>query len=243
MKPSLMLLLLGACLLPPLALAAEQPARNWSDEAELSYVKSGGNSTLETLAVKNLFKLKHTERWRSSLKLAALNGKSEGTRTSENYTAELRTDYDLTSRLYTLAIAGWYKDTFSGLDGRYYLGPGLGYRLLTGPANILNAEAGLNYTKEKHTDGTTNDFMSGRLFAVYEYHFSEKNKFSQSVEYLYDFSDSKNYNVNTETALTSALNSYWSLKASYTIKYDNQPVPDTLQKKDTLLAMALVLNI
>ncbi|HSH13523.1 MAG TPA: DUF481 domain-containing protein [Desulfurivibrionaceae bacterium] len=239
---TLLPLLIGA--MPAPGRAEEQaPARNWSDEAEFSYVKSGGNSRLETLSFKNLFTLKHHEKWQSSLKLASLNGKSDGSRNSESYKSELRTDYALSERLYTLAIAGWLKDNYSGIDSRYNLGPGLGYKWLAGPGHLLNSEAGLEYVMEKNTDATENDFLRGRLFALYEYRFSQKNKFSQALEYLYDFDDSRNYNLNTLTAVTSALNSHWSLKAGYEIKYDNRPVPATLEKKETVLTMALVLNL
>jgi putative salt-induced outer membrane protein YdiY len=33
-----------------------------------------------------------------------------------------------------------------------------------------------------------------------------------------------------------------SLKASYVIKYDNQPIPETLEETDTILAVTLVVN-
>ncbi|MBN1841534.1 MAG: DUF481 domain-containing protein [Deltaproteobacteria bacterium] len=86
------------------------------------------------------------------------------------------------------------------------------------------------------------DYLGGRAAARYEYAFTEKSKFSQSLEFLYDFDDSDNYNVNSETALISALSDYLSLKASYVIKYDHQPVPSTLEDTDTILAVTLVVN-
>ncbi len=237
--------ILLVCLLSSSVLAAEteDTPRSWADEAELSYVKGSGNSALETLSAKNLFTLIHSDKWKSFLKASALNGKSDGERTTESYTAELRSDYAFSKRLYTLLLTGWLKDNFAGIDARSYVGLGLVYKVLNGPKHFISTEAGGDYVKEEYTDDTQSDFLRGRLFALYEYRFSKKNKFSQSVEYLYDFDDSKNYNVNTETALISSLNDYWSMKASYAVKYDNRPVPATLEKKDAILSMALVLNI
>lgn len=117
------------------------------------------------------------------------------------------------------------------------------YRLLTGPKHLLVGEAGLNYVKEEYTDNTDKEYLGGRAFVRYEYAFTEKNKFSQSLEFLYDFDDGENYNVNSETALISALNDYLSLKASYLVKYNSQPVPETLKEIDTILGIALVVNI
>jgi putative salt-induced outer membrane protein len=48
--------------------------------------------------------------------------------------------------------------------------------------------------------------------------------------------------LNSETAVLSSLSDYFSLKTSYVIKYDNEPVPKTLDDTDTILAVALVVN-
>lgn len=104
------------------------------------------------------------------------------------------------------------------------------------------SELGPNYVKEKYTDGTDEDYLEGRAFGQYQYAFTEKNRFSQSLEFLYDFEDSENYRVNSETALISALSDYLSLKASYEIKHDNKPVPSTLEETDTILSVTLVVN-
>ena len=223
----------------PLAQAEE---KNWSDQAELSYVKTSGNSDLSTLSLKNELKAKFTDRLSSTWKLGALSGQNSGVRTAEKFYTELRGDYLFTERIYSYLNLGWEKDSFAGIDRRIYTGPGGGYKFLLGPKHILNGEVGLNYVNEKYTDDTTNDFLSGRLFGKYEFAFNETNKFSQSLEYLHDFESSKHYKVNSETAVTSALNSRFSLKVSYTVNYDHQPVPETLDHTDTTLATALVAN-
>jgi putative salt-induced outer membrane protein len=48
--------------------------------------------------------------------------------------------------------------------------------------------------------------------------------------------------VISETALISALSDYLSLKTSYVVKYNNQPVPATLEETDTILSVTLVVN-
>ncbi|MBW2330841.1 MAG: DUF481 domain-containing protein [Deltaproteobacteria bacterium] len=217
--------------------------KKWSDEAELSFVDTGGNTDVTTLSAKNLLKYKFTEKLHAGWKLGALYGESDDEKNAESYFTELRLDYLFTERFYSYATGRWMKDEFAGIDSRYYLGPGAGYQFLNGPKHFLVSEAGLNYVKEEYTDNTDKDYFGGRAFAKYEYAFTEKNKFSQSVELLYDFDDSENYNVNSETALISALSDYLSLKASYVIKYDNQPVPETLEETDTVLGVTLVVNL
>jgi putative salt-induced outer membrane protein len=216
--------------------------KKWADEGELSFVDTGGNTDVVSLSAKNLLKYTFSEELKGAWKLSALYGESEGVKNAERYATELRLDYLLTDQLFSALIAGWLKDEFAGIESRYYLGPAIGYKFLNGPRHFLVSEVGLNYVKEEYTDGTEKDYPEGRAFGQYQYAFTEKNRFSQSLEFLYDFEDSDNYRVNSETALISALSDYLSLKASYEIKYDNKPVPSTLEETETILSMTLVVN-
>jgi putative salt-induced outer membrane protein len=217
--------------------------KNWGNEAELSCVKSAGNSQVTTFAGKNTLTVKQGRRLVYTWEVGALYGESEGQRNSERYLTTLRGDYLFTERIYISLLGGWEKDSFTGIDDRCYVGPVGGYKLLTGPKHLLAVEAGADYTEEEYTDNTDSDFMRGRFFTKYQYLFTEKNRFLQSVESLHDFTESGNYDVNTITSITSAITDELSLKASYRVSYDNNPVPDTLNDTDTLLVVALVINI
>ena len=221
---------------------AHAEEKRWSDEAELSFVDTGGNSDVVSLSAKNLLKYKFTNKLAGSWKVGTLYGESDGEKNAERYFTELRLDYAFTNRLYTFGIGGWLKDEFAGFDTRYYVGPGIGYKFLAGPKHLLVGEAGANYAREEYTDNTDQDYLEGRVFGKYEYAFTEKNRFSQSLEFLYNFDDSDNYKVNSVTALISALNSHLALKASYEVQYNNQPVPETLKETDTILGMTLVVD-
>lgn len=214
---------------------------NWSDEAELSFVDTGGNTEVTTLAAKNLLKIPFSERFFGSWKLQALYGKSDGIKNAESYSTELRGDYAWTARVYHFVSAGWLQDEFSGIDNRYIYGVGSGYKLLDGPKHLLIGEAGLTYTAEDHTDGSNSDYLGGRLFGQYDYKFTDANKFTQSVEFFPDFDDTKNWLLNSETALIAALNSHFSMKTSFLLKYDNQPTQG-LDKTDRIVSVALVAN-
>jgi len=201
--------------------------KKWTDQAELSFVDTGGNTDVTSLSAKNLLKYEFSDELQVAWKLGILYGESDGEKNAESYLSDLRLDYLFTKHLYSFVNAGWSKDKFAGIDSRYYAGPGAGYKFFTGPRHFFLAEI---------------RYLGGRAFAEYEYAFTDKNKFSQSVEYLHDFDDSNNYNVNSETALISALSDYLSLKTSYVVKYDNQPVPSTLKETDTILSVTLVVN-
>ncbi len=135
------------------------------------------------------------------------------------------------------------QDEFAGIDERLYLGPTLGYKFIIGPKHFLNAEAGLEYVTENYTNNTDDNFMRRRALGLYEFLLSEKSKVTQSIEYLYDFDNSDNYNINTVTALITSLSDTFSIKTSYEIHYDNEPVPGSLDETDTILSVALLVNI
>lgn len=215
--------------------------KGWRDEAELSFIDTSGNTDVTTLSAKNTLIVPLSDRMTGTWKLGALYGRSQGVRNAESYFTELRGDYSFSEQYYSFANAGWFKDTFAGIDARYYVGAGLGYKVLAGPAHFLLGEAGVTGTREETTDGRDRDFLGARLFGKYEYRFTEKNRFSQSLEVLFDFDELDNWNVVSETALVSSLTGSLSLKASYVVKYDNEPVPG-LKDTDAVLAVALVAN-
>lgn len=219
---------------------AHAEEKKWTNEGELSFVKTGGNSDVSTFSLKNLLKYKFSEIFEGGWKVSALNSESNGVRSSEKYASELRGDYTFSTHFYAGVAAGWLKDKFSGMDARYYAGPVVGYKFLVGPTHFLKSEAGLDYVKEEYTDNTKSEFLRGRIFAEYEHRFTEVNKFVQSVEYLHSFDDSDNYNMNSVTAIVTVLNSNFSLKTSYEVRYDNKPVPATLDDTDTILGASLI---
>jgi putative salt-induced outer membrane protein len=218
---------------------AEEKA--WSEQAEVAFVDTGGNTDVTTLSAKSTLKYLFSERLSGTWKFLSLYGKSDGESSAENYSTEFRVDFLCTKKLYSFVNAGWLKDRFGGIDSRYYLDAGAGYKFLLGPKHFLLGEISPNYTIEEYTDGGDSEYLGVRAFSQYEYVFGGKNKFTQSLEYLADLSDSQNWRLNSETAVISALNSFLSLKSSYVVKYDNQPFED-LDDTDTILGVSLIVN-
>ncbi len=229
--------------------AVQAKDNKWSNETEFSFVDTGGNTDVLTLSLKNLLKYKFAENINGAWRLGALFGETNGEKNSERFNTDVRGDYFINKALYAALLAGWLQDEFAGLDARYYFGPALGYKFIDGPEHSLSAEAGVDYVKENYTssDPDSNDYARGRALGLYEYAFNPKNKLSQSLEYLHDFSESDNYSVNSVTALISSMSDVLSLKFSYEVAYDNEPAldpstGDKLEDTDTILSATLVVN-
>ena len=238
-----MALCIGLAVIASSSFAEERKEKKaLSDEGELSYVKTDGNTEISTLSAKNLLKYQFNAQLLGSWKVGAVNAKTSHVKTAESYFTDLKLDYQNTLRLYSFVNAGWQQNRFAGVDEHVYGGLGAGYKFLDGPANFLIGELGVMYVADKYTDSTKKDYPGGRAFAKYTYAFTEKNRFSQSLEYLDDFNKSDKYFVNSETAVISALSGIFSLKAAYLVNYSNEPVPATLKKKDSMTTVALVAN-
>jgi putative salt-induced outer membrane protein len=222
--------------------AESAPKRRLRNQAELSFVNTGGNTEVTTLSLKNALGYGFTERLSGTWRINILYGESDGDKNAERYATEFRLDYALSERVYAFGNADWRRDRFAGLDDRYVAGLGGGYRILPGPRHFLDGEIGFTHVADRYTTGARQDFPSGRAFGRYAFAFTERSRFSQTVEFLYDFEDPENFNINTEAAVTAALNSYLSLKMSYTVRYDNVPVPADLERTDTAISAALVFN-
>jgi putative salt-induced outer membrane protein YdiY len=240
---------------PALAETETTDKKVWKDELELSYVLTGGNTRVQTFHAKNNLEYRFTERLTGKWMFDLLYGEDGGEQNAGRYRTELRADFALLERLFTYGLGGLSKDTFADIDGRYYVGAGLGYAVLAGPTHTLVAEAGLNYNRERYTrsipdptpppaylPATHEDFVMGRLFGKYVLAFTDRSNFTQSLEYFPNLKETIDYILISETALTAAVNSYLSLKTSYTLKYDQEPA-GTAGRTDTIVGAAVVVTL
>lgn len=224
------------------ALTSTLAADPWTDQAELSFVDTGGNTETKSLSAKNTLKGPLSERLAFTWSLSGLLAETDDVTTAEQYMTELRFDYAISERFYGFGLGKWKQDEPAGLEDRITLGLGGGYKILTGPVHELSGEAGLNQVTEEFTNGTDDDYTSARLFAGYTWNLAESSKFTQTVEYLSDLDESNNYQTNAETAFISTVSELLSLKTSYDLQYDNQP-PAGFEKTDTRLGVTLVVNL
>jgi len=220
---------------------ARAEEKKWSDVAEFSYVNTGGNTDVESLLFNNVLKYIPSEKVKGIWTVNALSAETDKVKTAQKYATVLRGDYKVSAGAYSYAEAGWMKDRFSGIEDRYTAGLGLGYAVLRTSRQQLDTEAGVTYTDETYTNNKDDNFAGGRLFAKYAYLFTDKNSFSQSAEHLHNFDNSDDYRLNAETAFIAALNGFLSLKTSYLVQKDNEPVPGS-KDTDTRLAVTLVAN-
>ncbi len=144
-------------------------AKNFSDETELAYLDTAGNTDVVVFSAKNSIQYAFSRYVELVWKVSGRYGKSSGVKNVERYNTELRINYLFAEKLYSSVISKWATDEFAGIDWQYYIGPALGYHFIEGPAHFLSMEAGVNYTVVDYTDDTVDRSFEGRAFTGYEY--------------------------------------------------------------------------
>jgi putative salt-induced outer membrane protein len=237
MKRSCALLLFLA--LAP-ALRAQEPAKPWKETAQLTLLNANGNTKSSTLGFDNAFSWTGA-RWGAEQTAGALNTKSNGQRTAEQYNAGEKVHYKLSDRNYVFEKYRWDRDTLAGFAHRHDASVGGGRAWVQTGKDDLLGEIGAGYLNERLVRGGRNEFVSGRAFAKYSRALSETASFSQNAEYLHNFEHGRDYRLTTQTALSASLSEHFSLKLSYEWKLRNRP-PAGFAKSDTLTSVAVIVN-
>lgn len=269
-------LLLAVFFVP--VLAEEDAARPWTNSTEFGLINASGNSEASSFAFGNKFAYKWSNA-EFNFDMGALRNSSKTSSrsnlggalvvdvtdetTAENYFLDTKYKRTISDQLYWYAGLGWDRDRFAGIDSRFRGGGGLGYVVFKTDLHSLVTELGFDYTDEKHVAGTKDDhlkFGGLRGFAAYKRKVGASSQFDASLEVLENLKDTGDMRAIGIVSLTATMTTHMALKASFTMKYDGDPVvevlsdpastpelpiPDVLYEfdnLDTILSASLVVN-
>jgi putative salt-induced outer membrane protein len=228
--------LLFICVLAQPAFSATK--EGFKNESEAGVVISSGNSSSESLS----FKQNNSYGWDKNafaLKGAYLRTESAKVLSAKKWDSSLRYDRELSERFGVFAAQGLEADKFAGYRQRYNSDLGGKYQIVKEEKKWdWLAEAGYRYSRERLTNGSSLRKSEGRLYTEVLRIWSEPVSSKLWLEYLPSFSDSRDWLLNAELSLSVLLSSFFSLKSSYLVKYDN--VPAAAAKSDRTFLTALV---
>jgi putative salt-induced outer membrane protein len=181
---------------------------------------------------------------------------SSGTKVSvENYQGKARYDRFLGAELAAFLSATARRDRFQGLDLRLNVDPGVAYYFLDTANHQFWGELGydLQFDVRRQdaldvaaAQGTPLDKTatrhSGRVFAGYANAINEAVAFKAGVEYIQSVTEAKSYRVNGDASLTSKIGGKFSLATTFSLKYDNNPLPK-VRPTDTTTSVSLVYQL
>ncbi len=233
-KNSLSIAILTAvCLTPGIASA------DWKGEAELGYVKTGGNTDTASLNAKAKAE-QELDKWRNILTIEALNNSTDGLTTAERYFASGQSNYKITERGYFFGFLGYEGDRFSGYDYRATANIGYGHRVVQNDKVTLDLEVapGARQSKIKTPDETENEFtVRGALKLLWNV--SKTAKFTEDLTTEIGDTDKGGTVTRSVTALTAQVAGNLHTKISYTLRHSSV-VPLGKKKVDDEVAIALL---
>jgi putative salt-induced outer membrane protein len=210
----------------------------FTNESEVSVIVSGGNTETQVYNGKttNTYtKTKNTITFGGHY----MYGTSFDTENARNW--DLNTKYQRSLKKKLAAFLGVIVegDEFAGIERRTNLDAGGAYTLFEEDKTKVYTELGYRYRKEKSISGTTLSQSQGRLFISGKK--ATKKNFSAKmwVEYLPNFTDSDDWQLNFEPSLQFNFYSNLALKWGYMGRYDNEPVLGN-KKFDFLYTTSLI---
>lgn len=193
-------------------------------QASLGFVNVSGNTEITTLNVGEKVIWTMTPVILTQT-FSTIYGKTDGETSASTWTGNVRMDYALSERVSLFVLGGYERNRFAGISSRFEETAGVGFRVLKGPRDILETEAGISFIQERTTTDLDDTFSAGRAAALFKHYFNKSSYFQQTAEALPNLEDSDDLRLNSETSLIAPLSGNIALKLAYAIRFDNQPQP------------------
>ena len=212
-------------------------AQDWSGNAELGFVQTGGNTDTSSLNVKGKA-IDDGDDWRSTAEAGALQSKDTGAVTSEKYNFSIQEDWKGLSAGYLFARIAYEQDKFGGYNSRTSETVGYGFDILKSDDKQWNAELGAGARQTEDVAGTKVSDTVMRASTVFNWKISEVATFSQELK---TEGGKEGYITSSNTALTNQVAGNLSSKVSYAVQ-NNSKAPLGTKASDTILSASLVFS-
>lgn len=212
----------------------------FNNESEFALVKTGGNAEVQTTNAKTI----NVYKWKlNQLKSGGhyTYGESKDGVSARNWDVNGKYEREVSpfvSLTFGEVLEG---NQFNGVKVRYNSDLGAKYYFIKTDLKNVFSELGYRYTIEDRYAPAPNTFDNkARLYNEISHKISETVQYKFWLEYVPNFTESKDYLVNGEASLTSILNSVFSLKVAYLGMYDNLPAQTGFKNYDFSTTTSLV---
>ena len=217
---------------------ADAPPPRWERKAEVSVVATSGNSDTQTAGL-GASMVWRPGKWTTEARAAFVRSAANDIVTARSFAADFRQARGITPRLEAFGRFGYLSDEFAGFDARSTVDGGLGYKLLTGPVHTLRVDAGPGYSHEDRVTADDLSFPLVNMGAGYKWRISQTADLTDAAIMTRSLDQGEDWRFNNALALTAAITSVLSLKASHELKHVNAPPPG-FEQTDTVMSIALV---
>lgn len=238
---------------PPAWAQDEETPKKWSEEAELSWVQTSGNSQTSTIGLKSKTK-RAWERALFTVSLGALKAETTVTNvygiglpdpvvieeefteaTAENYYLDARYERKITDKFYWYVGAGWLRNEFAGIKNRTQVQGGVGNIWFDGDKLKFKSDYALTYTDQENVveiPDVDNAFAGLKLTTDLSVKLGKNASYDNDFVFDYDLENSDNWYGNMINSLTVSISKSLALKASLQWIYFNDPAYEMINVWD-----------
>lgn len=212
-------------------------ADGWTGEAALTGSKTTGNTETTDVGL-GLNLVKSADVWRHKFNASVDYGKTSGVKDKQRFVLGYQIDRDINDRLYAYGNADYFQDDFGAFETGYFIGTGLGYKLVLPSPLKWDVEAGLGYRSQKTQElvSVTENELAFRAASDLDYVFNDNVSLYNNSELIYSSSDTYIWN---ETGITAQLMGNLAARASFRID-NHSTVPLGRKKTDTISRVGVV---
>ncbi|MEO6602719.1 MAG: DUF481 domain-containing protein [Polyangiaceae bacterium] len=243
---------------------ADKPADETKDATELQIsaggLASAGNSRSLAATTAGRFRVRRGSNQVGAAVAAnyarSATSKETGLQTTvENFQGKVRYDRFLAGSLAVFGAVSARRDRFQGLDLRLNLDPGVEYFFIDEGKQQLWSEVGYDLQYDVRRDETRDAALlegmylgktvtrhSARGFVGYSDELSDSVTVATGLEYLQGLAHSKNYRLNWDGSVNSAVGKGFSIATAVSVRYDHSPLPD-IEKTDVVTSLSLVYHL
>ncbi len=232
--------------------AQAEEKKAFTHESSISIVQTGGNSTAETynVATDNTYKPGTRDyHLYGNYTLSYADDPdvedSPKEETARNWKAGGDITQDLTKKLGATLGQNYEGNTYAGYKQKDNSDIGLKYQFFKTDKVKLSTEVSYRYTVEKRTERDDDGrdvfyFQKGNITVNYSQKLNDQVSYKFWVQYLPNFTESEDYQVNFEPSITVTMSDILSLRVSYKGQYDNKLNPGVEEYLDHTTTTALV---
>jgi len=207
----------------------------------LSYLGTGGNARVSNLGFDLGAKWGGTI-WSLEGAFSWMTSHQEGFKQAERLRGQVRGSRHL-GKVWSLFLApSWERDLFSGFAHRWGIASGLSVALPLGTRDQVTGDVGISWNRDIPVTDSRRTFMGGMCQLRYTHAFTETSRLEQRVLWVPDFKRFKAWTGESETALVASLGARLALKASFLVRYRNEPL-EGFKNTDTSTALSLVCTL
>jgi putative salt-induced outer membrane protein len=244
--------------------ADEDPTEATELSLALGGLFTAGNSRTIALTSAAKFRLRRDEHQfgsAASFNFARAGKVGKPTETTvENAQGLLRYDYFLSNTVSLFLQSTARRDRFQGLNLRLNVDPGVAYYFIDTKKHKLQVEGGYDLQYDARRDDSLQPKLpddaapgtplpppleqhqtlhNARIFAGYENKLRKEVSLVMSAEYIQNFADSEVFRLIGDVGLKSNVADSLALATTYTIRYENSPLPG-VEKADSIASVTLV---